>query len=122
MCLLSLRVGSNRSGAELQRGIDYPKLTADQAFDLLGTMSATQVSTMGASGETYDRVQALLRWPDASELNPALDRLRGRAALLADARDTLSALSLLTDPEPKGSNNWVMAGSMTTSTCSRRTR
>ena len=106
---------SNRSGAELQRGIDYPKLTATQAFDLLGTMSATQVSTMGASGETYDYVQALLRWPDADELNPALDRLRGRERLLTDAQRTLAALSLLSNPEPKGSNNWVIGGSLTTS-------
>ncbi len=107
---------SNESSADLSRGINYPKLTAAQAFDLLGTMSATQVSTMGASGETYDRVQALLRWPNAAEMQPALNRLQPRARLLQDAQETMAALGFLNEGgEPKGSNNWVIGGTLTAS-------
>lgn len=115
--LLLLESLSNSSGGDLRRGEDYAELTADQAFDLLGTMSATQVATMPASGETYDRVQALTRWPDAAEMRPAMDRLRSRRAIVRDAYQRLSATEEFMQIAPQGraSNNWVLDGSKTAS-------
>lgn len=105
---------SQGASSDLRRGEDYPELSAEQAFDLLGTMSATQVATMPASGETYDRVQALQQWPNAQDMRPALDRLRPHADLLAGAYDMLDALPGGAEFE-RGSNNWVLSGSVTSS-------
>ena len=114
--LLLLESLSNSSGGDLARGLDFPEVTAEQAFDLLGTMSATQVATMPASGESYDHVQALLRWPDARELQPALDRLAPRRELLKNAYDQLLAIAEFRGNEGlNGSNNWAINGSHTAS-------
>lgn len=114
--LLLLESLSNRSSAEIGLGMAYPQLTPDQAFDLLGTMSATQVATMPASGETYDRVQALIQWPDADQLRPALERLRPHQDLLADAYNKMLEVDKFWGNEGlDGSNNWVLGGDVTAS-------
>lgn len=117
--LLLLDRLSNSSGGDIARGTEYPLLSAPQAFDLLGTMSATQVATMPSSGETYDHVAppGLRQFPDARRMQPALDRLKSRRSLLADAHAQLAALERFRGSTEglNGSNNWVLSGAATSS-------
>lgn len=115
--LILLESLSNRASSDLRRGDDYATLTEDQAFDLLGTMSATQVATMPASGETYDRVQTLTRWPDAAELRPAIERVRRSRSIVREAYEQLMETEAFMGiaRDGRASNNWALSGSRTTS-------
>jgi len=113
--LLLLERLSNASESDLLRGEVVSALTADQAFDILGLMSATQTATMPASGETYSR--ALSTFPDASRLEAVIERLRGSKDIITAARERLSALYAFRGEHRRhnGSNNWLLGGSMTAS-------
>lgn len=112
--LLLLEGLSNTSGGDLTRGMAFPQATPEIAFDVLGTMSATQVATMPASGESYN---ALRQRPRAAELQPALQRLAPHRSVLADAVDNVEQVRGVfgAGGGMNGSNNWVLSGDVTAS-------
>lgn len=114
--LLLLERLSNQSSYDILRAEAAVNLTPDQAFDILGVMSATQVATVPASGETHPSTM-LQRFPDVGQLGLALERLRDSREILGKARERLEALYAFRGEHRRhnGSNNWVVAGSNTAS-------
>lgn len=115
--LLLLESLSNSSSGDLSRGARFPQMTPEIAFDLGGTMSATQVATMPASGEAYTHVPALRTLPRAGELTPALQRLAPHRGAIAEAHAQLEQVKSLLSGHGgvNGSNNWVLGGEVTAS-------
>ncbi len=116
--LLLLEDLSNSSGGDLSRGRAYARLGNDtnRILDLIGTMSATQVSTMAASGETYGP-NNLLRGtlpgkPDLSAL-VALMKTNRNAISRADEKITAFEVFLNRKEFETGSNNWVVGKQLT---------
>ena len=110
---------SNSSADEIAIGEDSPKLDPDFAQDLYSFYSALESFTMPASGETYTQNKSK---GDRSRLELALDtihpRLAKSSALLHDAREKLDKLYYpFTSPDrdSRGSNNWLVGPSRTTS-------
>ena len=115
--LMLLELLSNRGDEDLAKGVWWPTLAPETAFDLLGSMSATQVATMPASGEMYTRPNALRSFPQVADLQPTFDRLRPIQSVLDTAHDRLASTKrfLGMGDGPTGSNNWVMGPNVTSS-------
>ncbi len=105
---------SNTADGDIRNGRQFAQVSAETAFDVLGTMNGVGISAMDTSGETYTR--ALTARPNIGGIAEAQKRLRPHLSLLDRAAETLGAIDSAFGPsEQRGSNNWVIGGTRTTS-------
>ncbi len=103
---------SNRAGSDIARGEWVAAgMTADQLFDIQGQMTGVPINTIETSGESYP-TNTLLGWPDASQMEPAIQRLRMHGSVLQRANEQFKLSELFYKGEdPAASNNWVIGPS-----------